>query len=200
MQYLFVPRVIAGIDHAAASSSILGDALGIGGGYLVGVKLMGANPVVYQQNTFQFLQMNDIWSGLIKAAFFGLILTLTGCVRGYYTSGGAEGVGPRDDRGGGERVADHSVDRFFPDEAPVLTWQNDTPMISLQHVDKTLGGRKVLDDMSIDVERGESLVIVGGSGVGKSVTLKHIIGLMKPDSRPRRHRRRGHRLRCDRWS
>ena len=57
----------------------------------------------------------------------------------------------------------------------------DIPMISLQHVDKTLGGRKVLDDMSIDVERGEALVIVGGSGVGKSVTLKHMIGLMKPD-------------------
>lgn len=57
----------------------------------------------------------------------------------------------------------------------------DTPMISLQHVDKTLGGRKVLDDLSFDVERGEAFVIVGGSGVGKSVTLKHIIGLMKPD-------------------
>jgi phospholipid/cholesterol/gamma-HCH transport system ATP-binding protein len=54
-------------------------------------------------------------------------------------------------------------------------------MISMQHVDKSLGGRKVLDDMSIDVARGEALVIVGGSGVGKSVTLKHIIGLMKPD-------------------
>ncbi|MDP9361630.1 MAG: ABC transporter ATP-binding protein [Acidobacteriota bacterium] len=54
-------------------------------------------------------------------------------------------------------------------------------MISLQHVDKTLGGRKVLDDMSIDIGRGESFVIVGGSGVGKSVTLKHIIGLMKPE-------------------
>jgi phospholipid/cholesterol/gamma-HCH transport system ATP-binding protein len=56
-----------------------------------------------------------------------------------------------------------------------------TPMISMQHVDKTLGGRKVLDDMSIDIARGESLVIVGGSGVGKSVTIKHMIGLMRPD-------------------
>jgi phospholipid/cholesterol/gamma-HCH transport system ATP-binding protein len=56
-----------------------------------------------------------------------------------------------------------------------------THMISLQHVDKTLGGKVVLEDMSIDVGRGESYVIVGGSGVGKSVTLKHIIGLMKPD-------------------
>lgn len=58
---------------------------------------------------------------------------------------------------------------------------NGQPVISIQHVDKTLGGRQVLRDMSVDVERGESLVIVGGSGQGKSVTLKHIIGLMKPD-------------------
>jgi len=92
IHYLFVPRVIAGIVMLPFLV-VLGDALGIGGGYLVGVKLMGANPVVYESNTFQYLQMNDIWSGLVKAAAFGLILTLTGCSRGYYTSGGAEGVG-----------------------------------------------------------------------------------------------------------
>src|SRR5437016_685301 len=56
-----------------------------------------------------------------------------------------------------------------------------SPVISMQHVDKALGGKQVLRDLSIDVERGESLVIVGGSGQGKSVTLKHIIGLMRPD-------------------
>jgi phospholipid/cholesterol/gamma-HCH transport system permease protein len=92
VQYLFVPRVIAGIVMLPFLV-VLGDALGIGGGYLVAVKLMDSNPVVYEQNTFQFLVMNDIWSGLMKAAVFGLILTLTGCVRGYYTRGGAEGVG-----------------------------------------------------------------------------------------------------------
>lgn len=54
-------------------------------------------------------------------------------------------------------------------------------MISLQHVYKAFGGKEVLHDMSIDVESGESFVIVGGSGTGKSVTLKHIIGLLKPD-------------------
>src|SRR5438874_4915497 len=55
------------------------------------------------------------------------------------------------------------------------------PMISLQHLYKSFDGKEVLRDMSIDVERGESVVIVGGSGTGKSVTLKHIIGLLKPD-------------------
>ncbi len=92
VQYLFVPRVIAGIIMLPFLV-VLGDALGIGGGYLVAVRLMHANPVQYEINTYQFLEMNDIWSGLIKAAVFGLILTLTGCVRGYFTSGGAEGVG-----------------------------------------------------------------------------------------------------------
>ena len=55
------------------------------------------------------------------------------------------------------------------------------PVIELQSLHKAFGDKVVLHDMSIDVERGESLVIVGGSGTGKSVTLKHIIGLLKPD-------------------
>ena len=92
VQYLFVPRVIAGIVMLPFLV-VLGDALGIYGGYVVAVKLMGSNPVLYMQNSYQFLEMNDIWSGVIKSAVFGLILTLTGCVRGFYTSGGAEGVG-----------------------------------------------------------------------------------------------------------
>jgi phospholipid/cholesterol/gamma-HCH transport system ATP-binding protein len=57
-----------------------------------------------------------------------------------------------------------------------------SPVISLQNLSKSFSGRKVLDGLSLDVERGESVVIVGGSGTGKSVTLKHIIGLLKPDS------------------
>jgi phospholipid/cholesterol/gamma-HCH transport system ATP-binding protein len=55
-------------------------------------------------------------------------------------------------------------------------------MISLRHVYKAFGDKQVLVDMSIEIARGESVVIVGGSGTGKSVTLKHIIGLLKPDS------------------
>lgn len=92
VHYLFVPRVIAGIVMLPFLV-VLGDALGIGGGYLVSVKLLDANAVVYEQNTYQYIDMQDLWAGVIKAAIFGLILTLTGCVRGYYTAGGAEGVG-----------------------------------------------------------------------------------------------------------
>jgi phospholipid/cholesterol/gamma-HCH transport system ATP-binding protein len=54
-------------------------------------------------------------------------------------------------------------------------------VISLQHLYKAFGPKQVLRDLSINVCRGESFVIVGGSGTGKSVTLKHVIGLLRPD-------------------
>jgi phospholipid/cholesterol/gamma-HCH transport system permease protein len=92
VQYLFVPRVLAGIVVLPVLVAI-GDATGIAGGYVVAVNVMGANPVVYINNSFQFLVLNDLWSGLIKSAVFGGILTLIACHRGYDTKGGAEGVG-----------------------------------------------------------------------------------------------------------
>ncbi|MFA7277020.1 MAG: ABC transporter ATP-binding protein [Pseudobdellovibrionaceae bacterium] len=54
--------------------------------------------------------------------------------------------------------------------------------IELRNVKKAFGEKKVLDGVSLSVERGKSLVIIGGSGTGKSVTLKCILGLLKPDS------------------
>lgn len=56
------------------------------------------------------------------------------------------------------------------------------PAVRLQRVTKQFGTRKVLDDVSFDVPEGRGFVILGRSGTGKSVTLRHIIGLMRPDS------------------
>jgi phospholipid/cholesterol/gamma-HCH transport system ATP-binding protein len=55
-------------------------------------------------------------------------------------------------------------------------------VISMQHVEKAFGGKPVLRDLTIDICQGDSVVIVGGSGQGKSVALKHMIGLMQPDN------------------
>lgn len=57
-----------------------------------------------------------------------------------------------------------------------------TPKITMRDVKKSFGDKKVLDGVSLTVAPGESLVIIGGSGSGKSVTLKCILGLIKPDS------------------
>jgi len=54
--------------------------------------------------------------------------------------------------------------------------------IKLEHVTKTFDDHKVLDDVSIDVEDGSAFCLLGRSGTGKSVTLKHIIGLLRPDT------------------
>jgi phospholipid/cholesterol/gamma-HCH transport system ATP-binding protein len=58
---------------------------------------------------------------------------------------------------------------------------NGRPIIVLEGIHKAFGDKAVLSGLSLEVQKGESLVIVGGSGTGKSVTLKHIIGLLKPD-------------------
>jgi len=55
-------------------------------------------------------------------------------------------------------------------------------MIEVRDLRKQFGGRTVLDDVSFRIDDGESMVIIGRSGSGKSVLLKHIIGLLKPDS------------------
>jgi len=59
---------------------------------------------------------------------------------------------------------------------------NPASKISLQGVHKSFKGRKVLDDISLDILPGESHIVIGLSGAGKSVLLKCILGLMRPDS------------------
>lgn len=55
------------------------------------------------------------------------------------------------------------------------------PYVEFTHVSKSFGEQAVLQDVSFDVRRGETVVVLGRSGVGKSVTLKHIMGFLEPD-------------------
>jgi phospholipid/cholesterol/gamma-HCH transport system permease protein len=92
IQYLVVPRVGA-TTLMLPPLVALANGLGIFGGYAIAVGLLDANPVMYWEKTFQYLDLNDVFSGLIKAGVFGLILSVTGCSKGFFTTGGAEGVG-----------------------------------------------------------------------------------------------------------
>jgi phospholipid/cholesterol/gamma-HCH transport system permease protein len=92
VHYLMVPRVWATV-LTLPMLIVLGDAIGIVGGYLISVLYFGANPVTYVENTFRYMDLDDLFSGVIKAAVFGLIISVVGCQKGYFTRGGAEGVG-----------------------------------------------------------------------------------------------------------
>lgn len=92
VHYLVVPRVWATV-FMLPLLIVVADAIGIVGGYLVSVVYFGSNPVTYVENTFRYMDLDDLVSGLVKAAVFGLIIAVVGCQKGYYTRGGAEGVG-----------------------------------------------------------------------------------------------------------
>jgi len=65
---------------------------------------------------------------------------------------------------------------------PTKTAITDRPMIEFKDVVKTFGKQRVLDGLSMSIPRGKVSCVIGRSGTGKSVTLKHMIGLMRPDS------------------
>ena len=55
-------------------------------------------------------------------------------------------------------------------------------MIELRNVNKSFHGKQILRDLTLSIPKGQTTAIVGPSGTGKSVTLKHIVGLLRPDS------------------
>src|ERR1700694_2469069 len=92
LRYLVLPRLLAGIITLPLLV-LVADIIGVFGGYLVGVYKLGFNPQAYLNGTWQHLETIDVVSGLVKAAVFGFIVALMGCYHGYYSRGGAQGVG-----------------------------------------------------------------------------------------------------------
>src|SRR5437588_5478133 len=66
--------------------------------------------------------------------------------------------------------------------SPQPSWINASPMIAVRSLVKRIGQQEILRGVDLEVARGETLAIIGRSGGGKSVLLKHLIGLMQPDA------------------
>ena len=92
VKYLVVPRLIAAVLTLPLLTAA-GDSIGVFGGYVVATANLGFTGSVYLKNTVDFAKSEDITSGLIKAAVFGFIVALMGCYNGFYSKGGAQGVG-----------------------------------------------------------------------------------------------------------
>jgi phospholipid/cholesterol/gamma-HCH transport system permease protein len=92
IKYLIVPRFLAAVI-VMPILTLFADVVGILGGYLVSVNLLGSNPTIYIRRTFDYLDLEDIYIGLLKSIAFGMIISIVGCYQGFHTQGGAEGVG-----------------------------------------------------------------------------------------------------------
>lgn len=91
-RFLAVPRFLALLVMLPALT-VIGNLAGILGGFIVGTGSLNINPDLYMQTSFKYLEIKDIYTGLIKAVVFAVIIALIGCYEGLNTKGGAEGVG-----------------------------------------------------------------------------------------------------------
>ena len=91
-KYLIAPRIIAGTLMLPALV-LVGDLIGVFGGYLVAVNNLGFSPVGYLQQSWNTVEQMDVVSGLVKASVFGFIVSLMGCYHGFNSGRGAQGVG-----------------------------------------------------------------------------------------------------------
>lgn len=92
IKYLVVPRVLAAVITLPCLV-LVGDIIGVMGGYLVSTHKLGFNSTNYILNTVEYLESIDVISGLVKAAVFGFIIAIMSCYHGYYSDKGAKGVG-----------------------------------------------------------------------------------------------------------
>ncbi len=91
-QYLVVPRILAGI-FIVPCLTIFSMICGVLGGYVICVNVLELSPEDYISSIKNFVEISDINGGIIKSCVFGLILTWVGTYKGFYTRGGARGVG-----------------------------------------------------------------------------------------------------------
>lgn len=92
VQYLVVPRIVAATVTVPLLAGLFSFS-GMVGAYLVATRYLNIDSGTFMEGVRYYIDSEDILHGLAKAVFFGLILSLVACYKGFYASGGARGVG-----------------------------------------------------------------------------------------------------------
>lgn len=92
LQYLVLPRVL-GCMLMVPLLTMVFSFVGIVGAYVVGIGLLDIPPGPFLHHLYWYVDPQDINGGLVKAAFFGFFIAMISCYKGFFTEGGAEGVG-----------------------------------------------------------------------------------------------------------
>lgn len=94
IRFLVSPKLIA-LMVMVPALTMLSDVIGISGGFLLSVSVLDMHPYNYYQQTINALLVKDVFTGLIKAWAFGIVITIVGAYQGFKVEGGAEEVGRR---------------------------------------------------------------------------------------------------------
>lgn len=92
VSYLIAPRLLA-TTLIMPFLNLIFCMMGLFGSYLVAIGVLNINEAIYFDKIQQYVGTDDLWNGMVKSVFFGMIVSTVGCRMGYVTSGGAEGVG-----------------------------------------------------------------------------------------------------------
>ena len=190
-KYLIVPRLIGGF-LMLPFLVLVTDIIGVGGGYLVSVFKLGFNPDAYINNTLEYLEVMGRVSGLVKAAVFGYLIAPDGLLPRLLLQGRRPGSGQghhqrgRDRRDpGADLQLHHHRGVLRPMSAPASERAGggaNQPKIALRGVCRRSRARSCSTALDLEIGTGESVVVIGCSGVGKSVMLKCLLGLLHPDA------------------
>jgi phospholipid/cholesterol/gamma-HCH transport system permease protein len=187
INYLVKPRLVAAALVTPMLTAIY-DFVGIVGSWAVCIHLLAMDEPSFMVRLQSWVDWDDIWGGLLKGWVFGVIIGTVACYKGFYTEGGARG------RRAGDHVVrrrgvgvDLGVELLHRVDAAVSAGLIDPvtgepSAIVYQGVKKRFGTFEVLKGLDLLVPRGKITVIIGRSGTGKSVTMKHVMGLLRPDA------------------
>jgi phospholipid/cholesterol/gamma-HCH transport system permease protein len=94
VRFIVAPKLIA-LMIMVPALTIISDLIGIFGGFVLSVTILEIHPVNYFQQSVNALLVKDVFTGLMKAWVFGVVITIVGAYQGFKVSGGAEEVGRR---------------------------------------------------------------------------------------------------------
>jgi len=174
VKYLVTPRLIAAVVSMPILVAIA-DSIGVFGGYIVAVNSLNFNGAVYLKNDLGLgesggVRLHHRPDGLLQRLQFQR--RRSGCGRG---NDECRSVGVDSD----PRRQLHPDLCFLHQIEPAM---NGVAKIEMKGVTKRFGPKIVLDGIDLTVHRADSLVIIGGSGSGKSVTIKCVLGILRPDA------------------
>ncbi len=178
IKYLVVPRLIAAVISMPILVAIA-DSIGVFGGFLVSTQKLDFTGAIYLKNTIDFITTARCEFGPHQGGGVRLHHRADGLLQRLPFARRRAGRGCGDDGRGGVGVDPDPRRELRPHLGAVLQM---TAKVELRGVKKRFGSKVVLDGLDLTIAQGESLVVIGGSGTGKSVMIKCVLGILKPDA------------------